>query len=279
MNIHITRLNDWLTCKRKGYLAGLYEIRTQQEWMRTGSYIHAAIAHHTDPRNHLYPQDIDDYSKAIFDHYCKWLADNSEYAGKAVSTDNWHYQNEVAFCVPIAGTKHFAQGHIDSLVYDPGTKETYLLEYKTTTSLATRAEQVLNEIQPIWYALAAQQLGYKIDKIVYHLIRKKVPNTRSNADTTHYLATCDQVGAGRANTDQNYFAQVVVPMARYDLEIWQNHIVQMVQDYTSVQGQYPRFGYHCRWCQFSDVCSLMQRQDTTEHALALLDQQFKPRLG
>lgn len=276
MNIHITRLMTWLQCKRRGQFANLYEPKSEPEWAQTGSQVHSYLAHLTDPCNFPYPKYLNEFSRSLGDHYFMWLQDNTSYSNKKAPTDKWLYKNEVPFTVPWLHTKHYMQGHIDSIVYDVRTGERYLLEYKTTTNIDLRAEQVLNEIQPIWYVLAAQKMGYQIDKIVYHLLRKKVPNLRRNADTTKYwqkLVGQSQCG----DNSQNYFAQVIIPISRYDLTIWEQQLAVIIDEYTKCISYYPTFGYHCKWCPFSTVCNLMQRANTQDHARALLELNFRLR--
>lgn len=276
MNIHITRLNEWLLCRRKGYLAAHYEMVDMPSWAQIGTNIHAAIAHHTDPIND-HPPVIDQFSEDIFKHYLCWLYDHTPYAQKAIPTTNWVYENEVPFTVPWFNTGHFMQGHIDSIVTDTRTNQTYLLEYKTTSNLSTRAEQIFNELQPIWYTIAATKMGYKIDKIVYHLILKKVPAVRANMDTTKYWCALHGIDINeypKSNIEQTFFKQVVIPLDRYDLNVWTRQLQQIVDDYTTAQFHYPHFGHHCNYCQFKAVCNLAQRESTAHLADALLSTDF-----
>lgn len=275
MNIHITRVTAWMQCRRRGQLSNLYSPKYEPEWARTGSNVHAYLAYLTDPKGTVCPE-IDTYSTQIGEHYFMWLNDHTSYSGKALNTSKWIYKNEVPFTIPWLNTPHYMQGHIDSIVFDGTTKEHYVLEYKTTTNIITRAEQILYELQPIWYVLAAQQMGYNITKIVYHLIRKKIPGVRSNADTTKYWQELHNHSGG-GNTEQNYFAQIIVPIDRYDLEVWQTQLEQIINEYTECQHYYPVFGYHCKWCHFSTVCGLMQRKDTQDLAESLLSQDFNER--
>lgn len=271
--IHITRLAQWLQCRRRGYLSGIYEPKAGQdgaslEWSTFGTAVHKGIECLTT--GNTLPPTLTEREKLTVMHYYGWLQDQDLlYARKQLATHKWEYiHTEKTFTTKFPKTDFTMAGTIDAIVVSHDCR-VYIVEYKTTNSIISRKQQVWNEMQTIWYAVACREIGIHVDGIVYHLIRKKLPSDRKNADTTRYWQLMhDQPITA---TTQNYFEQVIIPLDRYDLSVWIDLMRAMLDEYTLEKIQYPTFGYHCQFCPFQTPCNLMQRVDTVMHAERMLE--------
>lgn len=149
-----------------------------------------------------------------------------------------------------------------SVKLDALIKETnggyYVVEHKTTSSdigpEAPYWEHLRLDNQISWYWLAMEKLGYKLDGVLYDVVRKPALRRGKSESGEEFTERC--VESIKADHEK-HFAREIIPRERFILSEAENDLIQINQ---LVQlGLYPKATRSCydwfRRCEYHDVCS------------------------
>jgi hypothetical protein len=159
---------------------------------------------------------------------------------------SWKYvQTEVAFKVPIPGTRGFLAGTFDGVCEDLRNGDYWVIEHKSYTN-APKEEDLRVHHQMTLYVWACQQLfGREIKGVLYDGIRKKA--SRSGEDLLRI--------------------QIRIPQSSID--IWNTLLPSLYREMTKPNIPIiPNFRFEGCWdCGVKDLCHAVQFGEDLEHVM------------
>jgi len=243
--------------------------------------------------------------KVMLVHYGLW-ASSIDSAFKVLGL-------EKRFKVSVPGSMTVSyEGRFDGLVYHKGSKELYILEFKTSKYMTDqRLATVFRDIQSSAYQWAAQKV-YKmpVAGVVYRVLWKKEPDMpvltsrgtfsrdKRQHMTEHWLnyvldsgvqedenpalarAFVTQASAELRNMlrqkQERFFMQKLIKHSPEQLAFIPRILRTIGGEMTSSSVLvFPMPGFHCSFCRFKDPCDLMEgHRDLAED---VLQAEFAPR--